>query len=145
MSQVGHRARPKRSVLLPWMAAPLTWDWIVDPFDALSAVSTVKCMHAETLSRALGLRQRDHSRRMKELQESDGFVADITYYGMSCSFPLPGNIPPRFSNVASFTKKQFVNRGVLPLIPSLFPFFHSGCPTGDTVRALVSFLFLSSY
>lgn len=68
----------------------------MEPFDALSTASAVKRVHAETLSRVLGLRQRDHSRRMKELQESDGFVADITYYGMSCSFPLPDNIPPRF-------------------------------------------------
>ena len=115
MSQVGQRpctftCQPECYVLLPWMAAPLTWDLITKPFDAFCAMSTVRCMHPETLSRVLGLRQRDHSRGMDELQKSDGFVANLTDYEIPCSFPLPGNIPPRYQHVSSFTKKKFVNQ-----------------------------------
>ena len=104
--------QPECYVLLPWMAAPLTADLTVESFDALYPVSTVKRMHAETLSRALDLGQRDHSRCMNELQESDSFVADLTYCGISCSFPLPSNIPP---------------------------FLYPGLPAGDRLRALVYF------
>lgn len=101
------------------MAAPLTPVVIVEPFAGLYTMSTVKRVHTETLPKVVGLGQRDQSRRMNELQDSEGSVARLTHYGMSCSFPLPCKNPLRFQDVASFTKKQFVRRGLLSLIPSL--------------------------
>lgn len=67
MSRVGRRPQPNCSVVLAWIAAPLTWASVVEPFDALYPVSTVKPMHVEPLSRLLALRQRDRSRGMNEL------------------------------------------------------------------------------
>lgn len=63
------------------MAAPLTPVVIVEPFAGLYTMSTVKRVHTETLPKVVGLGQRDQSRRMNELQDSEGSVARLTHYG----------------------------------------------------------------
>lgn len=75
-------------------------------------------------------------------------MANLIYYGVSCSVPLPRKIPLRFQDVASLTKKQFVKRGILSLIPSLISLLPLSLPNWSWARSPSLFLFslfLSSY
>lgn len=78
--------------------------------------------------------------QMNERQESDDSMANLTYYGISCSVPLLSNSPPlKVQDAASFTENSFVRRVILSFIPSLIFLFYSACQTGGRLGALVSF------
>lgn len=105
--------------ILFWSAAPQKPEVIVKLFARLFPVSIMKHVHAKTLTKVLGLRQRDHSRHINGLRSLDGSINKLTHYGISRSFPPSQLEPPRFQDVALFTEKQFVRRGLPSRLPAL--------------------------
>lgn len=92
--------------------------------DCKALCTSFSCVHHEAcarrdLDKVLGLRQWDYSRYMNGLRSLDGSITKLTHCGISRSFPHSQLESPRFQDVALFTEKQFVRKGLPSHLPTL--------------------------
>ena len=103
------------------MCSLLVPGWNSKAFASWEPVNTFKheaCARRD-LDKVLGLRQWDYSRYMNGLRSLDGSITKLTHCGISRSFPHSQLESPRFQDVALFTEKQFVRKGLPSHLPTL--------------------------